>query len=90
MKVFLNALLGEYEITYTQPNAERGSKHNVGVAVESVPSESKSYTITVFGRSLPLQVRLLMLLIVLIAIGGGGVLPFWLWAKALKREAQEA
>lgn len=90
LEVFLNALLGEYEITYTDSTAERGSKHNVGVVVQSVKSEPKPYTITVFGRSLPLQARLLMLLIVLIAIGGGGVLPFWLWAKHLKREAQEA
>lgn len=90
LKVFLNALLGEYEITYTQPNAERGSKHEIGVVVQSVKSEPRSYTITVFGRSLPLQARLLMLLIVLVVMVGGGVLPFWLWAKHLKREAQEA
>ena len=90
LKVFLDALLGEYEITYTQPNAERGSKHEIGVVVQSVKSELKPYTITVFGRSLPLLARLLMLSIVLVAMGGGGVLPFWLWAKHLKREAQEA
>lgn len=90
LKVFLNALLGEYEITYTQPNAERGSKHEIGVVVQSVKSEPKPYTITVFGRSLPLQARLLMLLIVLAVMIGGGAVPFWLWAKHLKREAQEA
>lgn len=90
LKVFLDALLGEYEITYTQPNAERGSKHKIGVVVRSVKSEPKPYTITVFGRSLDWKVRLLMLLITLLAIGAGGVLPFWLWAKHLKREAQEA
>ena len=99
LKVFLNALLGEYEITYTQPNAERGSKHEIGVVVQSdksepkpytINSEPKPYTITVFGRSLPLQARLLMMLIVLVAMGAGGAVPFWLWAKHLKREAQEA
>ena len=95
LKLFLNALLGEYEISYTEPNAERGSKHDVRVVVQSsvgsqVKSEPESYTIGVFGRSLPLHIRLLLLLLVLIAMGGGGVLPFWLWAKSLKREAQEA
>lgn len=90
LKVFLNALLGEYEITYIQPNAERGSKHQISVKVQSVASKSQPYTITVFGRSLPLQARLLMLLIVLVAMGAGGAVPFWLWAKHLKREAQEA
>lgn len=94
LKLFLNSLLGEYEITYTEPNAERGSKHDVSVVVKSsdrpeTKSEPKSYTIAVFGRSLPLYMRLLMLLVVLIVIAGGGVLPFWLWAKHLKREAQE-
>lgn len=90
LKVFLDALLGEYEITYTDPTAERGSKHQISVKVQSVTSESQPYTITVFGRSLPLQARLLMLLIVLVAMVGGGAVPFWLWAKHLKREAQEA
>jgi len=94
LKLFLNALLGEYEITYTEPNAERGSKHDVHVVVQStkdsqVTSEAKPYTIGVFGRSLPLNVRLLMLLIVFITLVGGGVIPFWLWAKHLKQEAQE-
>lgn len=94
LKLFLNALLGEYEITYTEPNAERGSKHDVRVVVQSangsqVTSELKPYTIGVFGRSLPLSVRSLMLLIVFITIVGGGVIPFCLWAKHLKQEAQE-
>lgn len=95
LKVFLNALLGEYEITYTDPKAERGSKHSIGVVVQplngtEVKSEPKNYTITVFRRSLPWQTRLLMLLLVLVAMVGGGAIPFWLWAKHLKREAQEA
>lgn len=94
LQLFLNALLGEYEITYTQPNAERGSKHNVEVVVKSpkgtqVKSAPKGYTITVFGRSLPLPVRLTMLVYVLIAITLGGVMPFYLWGKRLKQEALE-
>jgi len=93
LKLFMNALLGEYEISYQQPDAERGSKHDVGVIVQSdgaskVQSELASYTIAVFGRSLPLNTRMMMLLGVLIAIALGGILPFWLWANHLKQEME--
>ena len=55
LKDFVDALLGEYEITYIQQNAERGSQHNVSVKVSSVtlPSKPKLYTMDTFGRSLP-------------------------------------
>jgi len=91
LKLFLNALLGEYQISYQQPDAERGSKHDVVAIVQSdgsskVQSESASYTIAVFGRSLPLNTRMMMLLAVLITIALGGILPFWLWANHLKQE----
>ncbi len=92
LQLFLNTLLGEYEITYTDPNPVRGEKHSVRVVVDSpdgsvVKSEPNSYTITVFGRSLPSSVRLTMLLYVFLVMGLGGVLPFWLWGQWLKREA---
>ena len=89
LKLFLNALLGEYQITYSEPNPERGSKHDVKVLVQSVESKPKGYTITAFGRSLPLPTRLIMLLVIFIVLIGGGVVPFWLWAEHLKREAFE-
>ena len=95
LKLFLNALLGEYEISYEQPNAEKekGSKHDVEVVVQSdlaakVQSESASYRIEFFWPSLPLNTRIIMLLAVLVAIGAGGVLPFWLWANHLKQEME--
>lgn len=92
LQLFLNSLLGEYEITYTHPNAERGSKHQVQVVVNSqgdepVESSPKGYTIPVFGRSLPLAVRIAMLGILSALILLGGVLPFYLWGKRLKQEA---
>jgi hypothetical protein len=96
LKLFLDALLGEYEITYTEPSAERGSKHDVYVEVNSpedgsqVKYEAKSYTITVFGRSLPLSVRMTMLFCVFLAIGFGGILPFWFWGRRLKQEALDS
>ncbi|WP_260447000.1 vWA domain-containing protein [Nostoc sp. 2RC] len=92
LQLFLNALLGEYEITYTQPNAERGSKHDVQVVVNSkaekpVESAPKAYTITVFGRSLPLEVRLTMLACILVLLSLGGIVPFYFWGQHLKKEA---
>jgi von Willebrand factor type A domain len=92
LQLFLDALLGEYEITYTQPNAERGSKHDVQVVVTSkadkpVESPPKAYTITVFGRSLPLTVRLAMLACILVLLSLGGIVPFYFWGEHLKKEA---
>ncbi len=94
LKLFLAALLGEYEITYTEPNPDRGSKHDVRAVVQSptnssVQSEPKSYSIGVFGPSLPFNIRLIMVLSALVIAGVGGVIPFWAWAQALKREALE-
>lgn len=94
LRLFLDALLGEYEITYTDPNPERGAKHDVVVEVRSpndgewYDSDAKSYTITVFGRSLSRPTRALLALFVLISLGLGGVVPFWLWGKALKQQAE--
>lgn len=92
LQLFLNALLGEYEITYTEPNPERGSQHNVQVEVSSpggipVTSQPKSYRIGVFGRSLPFPTRLIMLGCILGTMGLGGVLPFYFWGQYLKQEA---
>jgi len=94
LKLFLNALLGEYEITYTEPNPDRGSKHSVSVIVEppgssAIESAPKSYTMTVFGRSLPLPVRLTMIGVVFLALGLGGIIPFWRWGQHLKQTLEQ-
>jgi len=91
LQLFMNDLLGEYEITYTEPNPERGSQHHVQVEVTvrgstPVRSASSDYTIRAFGRSLPLQVRLIMLIFIAV-LGIGGVVPFYFWGKHLKEEA---
>jgi hypothetical protein len=93
LKLFLDALLGEYEITYTEPNPERGSKHKAYVELSSpndksvVKSEPKPYSI--FWFTLPAQVRHIMFLCVLLILAVGGILPFWLWGKRLKEQALE-
>lgn len=89
LQLFLDALLGEYEIDYIEPNPERGSKHEVQVIVSDlVGSEPKSYITEVFGRSLPPAVRLSMLALTLFVMGFAGGIPFWFWAQGLKKELE--
>ena len=92
LKEFLNALLGEYEITYTDPKPERGAIHDVYVVVESrhlpnpVISNPKSYRMPIFLFSLPFLTRIVILLAVLTAMAVGDALPLWFWVQALKRK----
>jgi len=91
LQLFLNTFLGEYEISYDQPNADRGSKHDVKVIanIDNKPSESAPayYTIAIFGRSLPLEIRLIILAGTFLIIGIGGIIPFYFWSNHLKQEA---
>ncbi|TAN84518.1 MAG: VWA domain-containing protein, partial [Phormidium sp. SL48-SHIP] len=92
LRLFLDALLGEYELSYPE-NADRGEIREVQVDVkldnEEVSSNLQSYTVPVFGRSLPLGTRLTMTGFLLVLLGFGGVLPFYLWSQKLKRDADE-
>ena len=54
-----------------------------------IESPPKSYRIIIFGRSLPLAVRLTMVVSILLLLGLGGVVPFWFWGERLKQEALE-
>ena len=94
LDIFLDAILGEYEISYLEPNPERGSKHQIKVIVTSdkdpkIESKPKDYNIGVFGRSLPRNHRLLMVFGIGTILSLGGFLPFWFWGKQLKREVLE-
>ncbi len=88
LELFLNSLLGEYEISYTHPIAERGSKHQVTVKIQGVTSPPGLYTITVFGRSLSLSIRLIILGVTLLLIVFGGIVPYFFWGRHLKAEAE--
>lgn len=90
---FLEALFDEYHINYIQPiNADRGSLHNVQVSLNlpniSVDSEQQPYVFPWVSRSLPFLTRLIIFLFTLAILLGGGVIPFLLWAKSIKREYQ--
>ncbi|KRH95810.1 MULTISPECIES: vWA domain-containing protein [Cylindrospermopsis] len=92
LQLFLNALLGEYQISYIQPNAERGTLHKVQVRVKDENSQGESklveYIMPVFGRSLPLANRLFMVISILFVVIVGGIIPFYYWGEYLKREVQ--
>lgn len=90
---FLEALFDEYQINYIQPiNADRGSLHNVQVSFKLpnnlVDSELEPYVFPWVSRSLPPLTRIIIFLFTLAALLGGGVIPFLLWAKSIKREYQ--
>lgn len=89
LRLFLNALLGEYEITYKDPDPERGATHTVIAEVTKIKSEPKPYTITVFGRTLPLNIRLSIFSLTLLSLGLFGALPFYVWGRILKRKVLE-
>ena len=90
LQIFLNSLLGEYEINYIQPNADRGSKHEIKAIVnldnKSIESNVLPYSIPVFGRTLPLNVRLGILFTTFLIMGIAGAFPFWIWSNRLKNE----
>jgi hypothetical protein len=93
LRLFLDALLGEYELSFWQENAERGAQHQLQVKVNfpdggvGVDSELRSYLIPIFGRSLPLRVRIIIMALVFSLLIIGGVIPFYLWGKWLKDKA---
>lgn len=93
LQLFLNALLGEYELIYQERNPERGSKHEVLVRANingtEIQTQTKPYTIAVFGRSPSVKSRLIMTGLIAVVLGIGGVLPFWKWSQALKQKAEE-
>lgn len=93
LQIFLSALLGEYEITYTQPNAVRGSLHTVQALVQTpddgyLVSEEAAYTIRAIGsQPLPGAARASLFASTLFGMGIFGVLPFWAWSNKLKKDA---
>lgn len=86
LQLFLDSILGEYEISYTHPNPERGRKYQVMVSTNNVDSNAKEYRVTVFGRvvSLPIYVGSLVLTILL---GGAWFIPYYLWKQKRKEDS---
>ena len=89
---FLNALLGEYEITYRHPQIDRAELHQVRVTVTSDDGSAATaeapYTIPWVAPSLPQDTRIKIVLFVLGVVAIGGLLPFWIWARSIERKYQ--
>ena len=89
LQIFLDALLGEYEIDFTEPNPERSARREVTVTVLSDffnTSDTEHYITYGPGREVPLSTRIGILSMTLVALGAGGGVPFWMWAKNLTKE----
>lgn len=87
---FLDSILGEYQITYAEPNPERGVTHSLSAVVNTedgiIKSDSpKKYLIDVFGRAPSRFNRYTSLLITLAALLIAGGIPFYFWQRKLKR-----
>jgi len=88
LQTFLDALLGEYEITY-EAVGDRGEPHTVEVEVgdqnNAVISNAERYRNSDFGRTVSRSARVKILSLTLLGMLVGGVAPFWLWAQDLKK-----
>lgn len=86
---FLETILGEYELIFTQPNAESASRHSALVTVNAQGGSLSDEAKYGIPRSIktPWAIRLPILGIALGAIAAWGI-PFWIWANKLKQEAE--
>lgn len=89
-RLFLESILGEYEIVYTDPFAERAAKHAVRVGVRvgneaEAISNRQIYSHPLFGRSLPASTRLTMIGAIVALLAILGALPYLLWQYLLSR-----
>ncbi|HEY9701111.1 MAG TPA: hypothetical protein V6C58_01615, partial [Allocoleopsis sp.] len=81
-----------YEIAYTEPNPDRGTKHNVYVEVKHKneqligKSDPKDYTMFWFGRLIPFIQRYPVVIGIVSLMIVGGV-PFYFWGKYLKNNS---
>jgi hypothetical protein len=85
-----NSILGQYEISYHQPNDDKGSAHQVTVTAMlqgQTLSDTAQYSISTLGYAAPgLSTRLGILATFSFLFVGLGILPFSIWAKRLQEE----
>ncbi len=86
---FRKAILGEYEIVFTEKHPERDSKHIIKVVVRidksKIESNFAEYQFSGIGAEPPgLLERSGILLGIIAAAGVFGFLPFHFWAESLK------
>ena len=88
---FLQSILGEYKITFADPEPIiREKQHNVYVEVNNgkeVISPEEIYRSRGFGLEVPWKVRRPMWIGIFLILVLGGILPFWLWGQQIKQQA---
>lgn len=90
--LFLDALLGEYELSFRSPMFERGSRPTVitSVATATTAIDSAPVSYAMLGlRRLALHTRLSILAGTLLLLVIAGLLPFQLWTRVLSAQEQE-
>lgn len=90
--LFLDALLGEYELSFDSPIFERGSRPTViaSVATDTITVDSAPVSYSMLGlRRLVLRTRLSLLAGTLLLLAIGGIVPFQLWTRVLSAQEQE-
>lgn len=89
---FVSTILGDYELKYQQPDAERGAKHKATVQVRlrdgsKITSNEAPYTFQMFTQ--PSYIRLAVFGMTLITFLLLGVVPFFRWAAHLRQQAEQ-
>ncbi|MFN6535603.1 MAG: vWA domain-containing protein [Nostoc sp. EkiNYC01] len=83
----LDTIIGEYQITYTQKDADTADQHDVRVVIQSIGSEKASYSMP-FVFQVPFRVRLWTIFIFIIVPLGLSILLVYLLGEEIKKQAQ--
>ena len=86
LQLFLNAILGEYEITYKHPNPQRARQYQVVVSANNINSDPEEYRVTVFGRFVSPPIYLISVALVGI-LGGFWLIPYFVWKNNLQQNS---
>ncbi|QHG21170.1 vWA domain-containing protein [Nostoc sp. ATCC 53789] len=82
----LDTIIGEYQMTYIQKDADTADQHNVRVIVQSIGSEKASYSMP-FVFQVPSHVRVWTIFIFIIAPLGLSILLIYLLGEEIKKQA---
>ncbi len=83
LKLFLQAILGEYEITYKHPNPQKGRVYQVISSVNPIKSNPKEYRFTVIGITAPVPIVAAAFGLSIIVMILWGIV-YTLWKKQLQ------
>ena len=82
----LDTIIGEYQMTYIQKDADTADQHNVRVVVKSIGSEKASYSMP-FVFQVPSSIRVWTIFIFIFAPLGLSILLIYLLGEEIKKQA---